>query len=468
MFGSCRVGAPEELPYTLSASEDPKGVGIDALWAFSKRLQKAREPWPDCLLLLGDQVYADEISPETLAFARSRRDVSLPPGKQVADFEEYTRLYRESWDDPDIRWLLATVPSTMIFDDHDVHDDWNISWAWIDEMRRLPWWEDHIVGAFMSYWLYQHLGNLAPPELAEEPLYAQLRADEDGGPRLRAFAHMADRESAASRWAFHRDFGKTRLVVVDSRAARVLADGRRDMVDAEEWDWIVEHAHGDYDHLIIASTLPVFMTGGIHELEAWNEAVCAGAWGRIAIRPAEKLRRALDLEHWAAFQRSFATMVELLADLARRPGAPSTITLIGGDVHTASIAEVDGRGRAGEPHLAGRLLAVPQPAGDEGAAGRPRACTAARSRASPRRSPASRASSAPPRAGSSSRGRRSRTRSPSSISTSATRRGHDPEQRHGGRRGPGPRCSRCCHERELSRSGTHTSIARGSMSIRRP
>jgi hypothetical protein len=113
------------------------------------------------------------------------------------------------------------------------------------------------------------------------------------------------------------------------------------MVDAEEWDWIVEHARGDYDHLIFASTLPVFMTGGIHELEAWNEAVCAGAWGRIAIRPAEKLRRALDLEHWAAFQRSFATMVELLADLSTGPGAPSTITLIGGDVHTASIAEIN-------------------------------------------------------------------------------------------------------------------------------
>ncbi len=95
VFGSCRVGAPQRPPYTLAPGEDPQGYGIDALWAFSRRLQTASEPWPDCLLLLGDQVYADEVSPATAAFIRERRDVSLPPGEQVADFEEYTRLHRD-------------------------------------------------------------------------------------------------------------------------------------------------------------------------------------------------------------------------------------------------------------------------------------------------------------------------------------------------------------------------------------
>ncbi len=203
----------------------------------------------------------------------------------MADFEEYTRLYREAWSDPDIRWLLSTVPSTMIFDDHDVHDDWNISEAWVRDMRAVPWWEERIVGAFMSYWLYQHLGNLAPPELDEEVLYRQVRDVDDGGPlaaRVRAPLPTASRPPA--RWAFHRDFGRSRLVVIDSRAARVLADGQRDMVDADEWAWIVEHARGSYDHLVIASTLPVFMLPGVHHLEAWNEAVCAGAWGGFAAR----------------------------------------------------------------------------------------------------------------------------------------------------------------------------------------
>jgi hypothetical protein len=341
IFGSCRVGDPERVPYTLPESAHPQAFGIDALWALSRRLQAGGEEWPDCLLLLGDQVYADEASVETRAYMRTRRDVEQPPKLEVADFEEYTRLYREAWSDPDIRWLLATVPSTMIFDDHDVHDDWNISAAWVRDMRATSWWEERISGAFMSYWIYQHLGNLSPPELAEEALLAQVYASDDAGPTLRRFAHAKDRETTSSRFAYYRDFGRSRLVVVDSRAARVLDEGRRDMVDAGEWEWIVEHARGAYDHLIIASTLPVFMLPAINDLESWNEAVCAGAWGRLPARLGEKIRRALDIDHWPAFQRSFASMVELVRELAEGPDAPGTITFIGGDVHTAYIAEVE-------------------------------------------------------------------------------------------------------------------------------
>ena len=350
VFGSCRLGAPQHPPWTLEVDEDPYAVGVDALWAYARRLQAGREPWPDCLLLLGDQVYADEVSPETLEFIRDRRDTSQPPGEQVADFEEYTQLYREAWSDPDIRWLLSTVPSTMIFDDHDVHDDWNISDAWVRDMRALPWWEARITGAFMAYWAYQHLGNLAPPELAEERLYADVQGVEDGGPLVRAFAHRSDRETTSARFAFHRDFGRSRLVVVDSRAARVLADGRRDMVDDDEWAWIVEHAQGSYDHLVIASTLPVFMLPGAHHVEAWSEAVCSGAWGGLAARAGEQLRRALDLEHWPAFHRSFAIMVALLGELGRGGEGeppPATITLLGGDVHTAYLADVNVPGGGG-------------------------------------------------------------------------------------------------------------------------
>ena len=343
--------------------------------SYSRALQRGEAEWPDALLLLGDQVYADEVSPATLAFIEARRDTSEPPGEQVADFEEYTRLYRESWSDPDIRWLLSTVPSAMIFDDHDVHDDWNISWSWVEEMRAKPWWDARITGAFMAYWIYQHVGNLSPPELAEETMLELVKHDDDAGPRLREAARRWDRESAASRWAYYRDFGDSRLLVVDSRAARVLADGRREMVDEEEWDWIVDHSLGAFDHLVIASTLPVFMPHGIHHLEAWNEAVCHGRWGKVAARLAERLRRGVDLEHWAAFGESFDRLCGWLRRVATGEAGttpPASIVLLGGDVHNSYLAEVDLGDGCSKPRLPGRLLAVPEPARAARAAHRPR------------------------------------------------------------------------------------------------
>lgn len=155
-FGSCRWAAP------AADAHDP--VGPDALDTLASRI--ARDPEserPDVLVLLGDQVYADEVSDATRRWLSARRDLREPPGSEVADYEEYTRLYYESWLDPEIRWLLSTVPSCMIFDDHDVIDDWNTSAAWLADMRATPWWRERLLSGLMSYWVHQHLGNLSPP-----------------------------------------------------------------------------------------------------------------------------------------------------------------------------------------------------------------------------------------------------------------------------------------------------------------
>ncbi|MFL6100301.1 MAG: alkaline phosphatase D family protein [Actinomycetales bacterium] len=356
VFGSCRVMAPSVPPYTLPPDQHKEGMGVDALWAYARRLQGGQADWPDALVLLGDQMYVDEVSPGTLEFIRSRRDVRQPPGEAVADFEEYTQLYAESWSDPEIRWLLSTVPSTMIFDDHEVQDDWNISSAWVEDVRRLTWWDDRVTAAFSAYWIYQHIGNLAPPELAEEVMFRRVFEHEDAGSMLRERARQWDRESAQSRWAYYRDFGRSRVLVVDSRAARVLTDGRRAMVDEGEWAWITDHARGDFDHLVIVSTLPMFLPWGIHHLEAWNEAVCEGRWGRLAARLGEKIRRAGDLEHWAAFNHSFEQMLDLLRDVAAGRGgaAPASVVLLSGDVHTTYAVEVD----LDAPDVSGRVVQV--------------------------------------------------------------------------------------------------------------
>src|SRR5918995_1544653 len=334
VFGSCRISAPHEPPHTLSREEDERGLGVDALYAMAMRLRdEPAEDLPYALVLLGDQIYAHKPPFDTLDFIRSRRDASKPPGEEVASFEEYARLYRDSWGDPAIRWLLSTVSSAMIFDDHEVSDDWNISEAWLEETRTKPWWNDQIVGAHASYWVYQHLGNLPPEEIAASELFEEVRRSE--------VAYQAHRTSEGTRWSFHRDFGNVRLIVMDSRGGRVLEEGRRSMIDAGEWSWIEDKATGGFDHLLFGTSLPVLLGHGMHHLQAWNEAVCAGAWSERAKGVGEMIRRSQDLDQWASFHDSFVALTSLIRHLAtgEKGDPPSSITVLSGDVHHGYLAE---------------------------------------------------------------------------------------------------------------------------------
>ncbi len=333
-FGSCRWAAPPD------GGHDP--VGPDALDTLAARIAADPEgERPDVLLLLGDQVYADEVSEDTRRWLAARRDLGDPPGSQVADYEEYTHLYYESWLDPEVRWLLSTVPSCQIFDDHDVIDDWNTSASWLADMRATPWWQERLLSGLMSYWVHQHLGNLGPAELATDPLYAAVRQSPDGTDELRAFAARADADPASVRWSYRRDFGRVRLLMLDSRAARVLDEGSRAMIDPGTADWLraqIEDGRGDYDHLLIGTSLPWLLPHLVHDAEAWDAALCRGDKGERWARFGERLRRAADLEHWAAFPDSFEALAETLREAGSGPGAPATVCVLSGDVHHAYVA----------------------------------------------------------------------------------------------------------------------------------
>jgi hypothetical protein len=351
-FGSCRIAElpPPRPARRRAARPAPPGPehgpehGPDALAACALGLPGLpRDRWPDVLLLIGDQVYADDAGPATRRFIEERRDPAVAPGYQVADYAEYCRLYREAWSEPSVRWLLSVVPTAMIFDDHDVHDDWNISAAWRRDYQAKPWWRGRISAAYMSYWVYQHLGNLSPEELASSELWQRVQDGGDAAPLLRELAQRADELGGDVRWSFRRSFGRVRVVVIDSRGGRALEPGRRLMLQQADWQWVTESVSGDWDHVVLASSLPLLLPGGIHAVEAWSEAVCDGAWGRRFAPVGERIRRAADLEHWAAFGQSFRQFERLLAGLAagRLGPPPATVTVISGDIHHSYLAAVD-------------------------------------------------------------------------------------------------------------------------------
>ncbi|WP_027658851.1 alkaline phosphatase D family protein [Salinispora fenicalii] len=378
VFGSCRESTQHATAHRLPP---------DALDAYARGLAATGDPadLPDLLVLLGDQVYADETSPTVRRLLRRRRRRPVgAPVDQVVSFDEYTKLYLESWRAPETRWLLSTVPSVMIFDDHEIVDDWNTSAAWRADARAQPWWSERISSGLASYWVYQHLGNLAPEEVAADPLYAKVTAAADATDTLREFGQQVDQESNLAhepaqrravryRWSFALDVGRTRLVMLDNRCGRVLKPGRRAMLPPGEWSWLVDQAHGNYDHLVLGSSLPWLLPPGVHHVEAWNE-VLADSHRRWVAEAAEKLRRAVDLEHWAAFRHSFDALGALFARVGggtperairtrreigqtgwtgqpgqsaqpgqpaeRDPGAPrpASISVLSGDVHHSYVA----------------------------------------------------------------------------------------------------------------------------------
>jgi len=341
-FGSCRVA---EIAFEKE--------GADALAALAAMLPGCpRGRWPDVLLMIGDQVYADEPGPATRRFMAAHRatqpQTAAPPG-EVADFDEYCALYREAWSHPAVRWLFSVVPTAMIFDDHDVHDDWNISGSWRRDYAAKPWWGKRIESAYQSYWVYQHLGNLSPAELACDETWGKVREQGDAAAVLADLAHRADRRAPGIRWSFARAFsatgGQVRVVMLDSRSRRVV-NGTRLMTDETEWQWLTESVTGDWAHVLIATSVPPLLPRGIHTLEAWAERVCAGAWGRQVARLGERVRQAVDLEHWPSFDASFSQLEELLTSIATgrlspRGAPPATVTVISGDVHHSYLTAVD-------------------------------------------------------------------------------------------------------------------------------
>ena len=344
IFGSCRY------PKTDDNKIDSK-LDLDALDSYADRMAglPVRE-WPDALILLGDQLYADELTPETRRRLTGRRTRlnkhGQRPPDEVVSFAEYQRLYCHSWGDPEIRWLMSTVPTAMIFDDHDIRDDWNTSRPWRLDMNAKPWWRDRIQAGLASYWVYQHLGNLSPTELADNDDYQHLLSiDGDTWPFLADLADRADREVDSAKgvqFSYRWDLGRSRLIMVDSRNGRILDSGQRMMISDREFDWLEDNATEDLDridHLLLASSLPWLLPPVIGDMQSVNERYAdrRGWQGRLG----EKLRRMGDFEHWPAFMKSFLRLTELIARVANHESGPATVSVLSGDVHHSYAARAE-------------------------------------------------------------------------------------------------------------------------------
>ncbi len=296
-FGSCRTSVPHD-------EAGNRKHGVDALRAYALRMagitdgshpddpDPGREVrWPDLVLFLGDQVYADETSEEIQAFIESRRDIEEPPGEELKDYQEYAELYRLAWTDPANRWLLSTVPSAMIFDDHDIRDDWNTSLSWKREMEATEWWHERIVSGLASYWVYQHLGNLTPDERAADEVWQKIAAHE-GTEEYDATELLARRWPSGPTRSRRRTDGATAATSATRPGCWSSTRGRPGCSipsagrcsTTTSCTWLDERMRGGFEHVLVGTSLPFLLAPGLHYVEAFSEALASGGWGKAARR----------------------------------------------------------------------------------------------------------------------------------------------------------------------------------------
>lgn len=96
------------------------------------------------LILGGDQVYADSIWQEKECKAmyewvnkpwKDRTEAPLEPEmrQEIKDF--YFRLYCDRWNQADPKQVFASIPTVMMWDDHDIFDGWG---SYPDDMQKCP------------------------------------------------------------------------------------------------------------------------------------------------------------------------------------------------------------------------------------------------------------------------------------------------------------------------------------------
>lgn len=275
----------------------------------------------ELLLMGGDQIYSDDIWSvlpelrewtETEWFTRTHMAFS---DALRADLEKrFAEFYIERWNQPETAALLATVPSVMMWDDHDIIDGWGSHPA---ELHQSPVFQGIYTVAKAAFELFQlqMLGAAPPATLPNQT--AHNSAYRFGSTGLLVLDMRSERRPRCQ--ITHADGSTTRL------AEQVLSDTSWSAV----YQWLDEQlAAGDLRHLLVMSSIPV-MHPSFEQLEKMLGALPA----------IEELEDDLR-DHWTSPPHR-AERLRLVHRLLDASAQGLRVTVLSGDVHVAALGEIE-------------------------------------------------------------------------------------------------------------------------------
>ncbi|MBA3886475.1 MAG: alkaline phosphatase D family protein [Acidobacteria bacterium] len=118
---------PRDVTIAWSADTAGQGWGINPEWGGLRLYDTMRRVQPDVFVHCGDTIYADQpIAPEvTLDDGTIWRNVVTEAKSKVAEsLDEFRGNYQYNLIDEHMRRFNAEVPQTVIWDDHEVRDNW--------------------------------------------------------------------------------------------------------------------------------------------------------------------------------------------------------------------------------------------------------------------------------------------------------------------------------------------------------
>lgn len=287
-FGSCHqpfaVRADGRLGLHSAAGLYPVAVG---------ELQRAGAQF---MLLVGDQIYSDDLAPVSVGRQLAGATQALPPLEEA--IAAYRRVTRGYFGHAGFRALREAFPTYCMWDDHDIFNNWGSRLRETALDRRL------FAAAARVYCEYQHLRN--PGGVISVPPY-----------------HYTFR---------HGDVG---FLVLDVRGARDYQSGQ--MLGAAQWDAIRAYLRGEDARTL--QTLFVVTSVPIAHAARWFVKLFEG----LPTKMAHSVR-----DRWCA--RAFvhsrdALLAELFTWQTLAPGRQ--VILLSGDIHAASAFTIRRRGGRG-------------------------------------------------------------------------------------------------------------------------
>ncbi len=222
---------------------------------------------------------------------------------------------------PAVRRVMANTVTAMIFDDHDITDDWNLTGEWMDTAYGHPFSRRIIGNALIAYLLCQGWGNR--PEAFEEtvwPCVVRYIDTRDNAAHDALIDHLLEFRG----WGFMLETDPG-VLVLDTRTRR-WRRGRAPSKPSGLMDWeALSEMQGQLmnrESVVMVSAAPIFgvkLIENIQRVFTW--------FGKPLM---------VDAENWMAHPGAAHTLLNIF----RHGKTPKNFTILSGDVHYSFAYDV--------------------------------------------------------------------------------------------------------------------------------